>query len=75
MPLGGDGVRAIAELYAPEDVDQMPLESIARSSGGVPARVHEELSLWAEQEGSRRLAAAAEWLAEGTRRRCDGGSS
>lgn len=69
VPLGGEGVRAIAELYAPEDVDQMPLESIARSSGGVPGRLHEELSLWAEQEGSRRLAAAAEWLAEGTRRR------
>ncbi len=47
----------------------MPLESIARASAGVPARVHELMSEWAQQEASRRLAAAAEFLAAERRTR------
>ena len=68
-PLDADGVRDIAALYAGEDVEDAPLESIARASAGVPARVHELMSEWAQQEATRRLSAAAEFLAEGRRSR------
>jgi hypothetical protein len=43
-----------------------------RASKGVPARVHEVLGEWARDEASRRLAAAAQWLAEGKSRRAAG---
>src|SRR5205085_2785287 len=56
-------VRDLAVTYAGAYVDEAPLEEIARTSGGVPARVHELLDDWAGREASRRLAAAAEWLA------------
>ena len=62
-PLDAAGVREIARLYAGADVHEVPLESIARASGGVPGRVHEVMSDWAEREATRRLAAAAEFLA------------
>jgi class 3 adenylate cyclase len=62
-PLGIDEVREVARLYAGADVEDVPLESILRASGGVPGRVHEVMSEWAEQEATRRLAAAAEFLA------------
>src|ERR1043166_4567463 len=55
-PLDAAGVREIARLYAGADVDEVPLESIARASGGVPGRVHEGMSNWAEREATRRLA-------------------
>jgi WD40 repeat protein/class 3 adenylate cyclase len=64
-----DGVRDIARLYAGEDVAQAPLESIERSSGGIPGRIHEVMSEWARTEATRRLAAAAEYLAVGRTRR------
>src|SRR6266545_2109007 len=63
------GVREIARVYAGDDVLEVPLESIARASGGVPGRVHELMTEWAEQEATRRLSAAAEWLAAGRRER------
>jgi WD40 repeat protein/class 3 adenylate cyclase len=62
-PLDIDGVREIARQYAGDDVHEVPLESISRASGGIPGRVHEVMSEWAEQEATRRLAAAAEFLA------------
>jgi WD40 repeat protein/class 3 adenylate cyclase len=62
-PLDEAGLRLIARSYAGDDVSGVPLESIGRASGGVPGRIHELLSEWAEAEASRRLAAAAEWLA------------
>lgn len=62
-PLDAAAVRDIAAVYAGAFVDEAPLEEIQRVSGGVPARVHELLDDWAGQEASRRLAAAAEWLA------------
>jgi WD40 repeat protein/class 3 adenylate cyclase len=62
-PLNAEGVREIASLYAGDDVQEVPLESIARASGSFPGRVHEVMSEWAEQEASRRLAASAEFLA------------
>ena len=64
-----DGVEGIARLYLGDEVEIVPLESMARASGGVPGRVHEVVSEWARDEAGRRLAAAAEWLAEGRGRR------
>jgi WD40 repeat protein/class 3 adenylate cyclase len=64
-----DGVEGIARLYVGGEVEDVPLESMARASGGVPGRVHEVVSEWARDEAGRRLAAAAEWLAEGRGRR------
>jgi len=71
-PLDAEGVREIAQLYAGEDVRDVPLESVARASEGVPGRVHEVMSEWGEQVASRRLAAAAEFLATGRRNRAEG---
>ncbi len=68
-PLDLDGVREIVRVYAGSDVLDAPVESITRSSGGVPGRVHEVASEWARSEASRRLAAAAEWLAAGRAQR------
>jgi hypothetical protein len=64
-PLDADGVRGIVRLYAGEATAEVPLEQMARASGGVPGRVHEVASDWARSEASRRLAAAAEFLAAG----------
>ncbi len=68
-PLDSASIREIAALYAGEDVADVPLESIARGSAGVAGRVHELMSVWAEQEATRRLAAAGEWLATERRER------
>jgi WD40 repeat protein/class 3 adenylate cyclase len=68
-PLDAEGVREIARLYAGADLQEVPLESIERASGGVPGRVHEVMSDWAEQEAARRLTAAAEFLAAERRER------
>ncbi|MGH2795281.1 MAG: adenylate/guanylate cyclase domain-containing protein, partial [Actinomycetota bacterium] len=63
------GVEGITRLYVGEDVHDVPLEAMARASEGVPGRVHEVVSEWARDEAGRRLAAAAQWLAEGSGRR------
>ena len=68
-PLDAVGVREICRIYAGEDVAEAPIESIARSSRGVPGRVHEAMSGWAREEATRRLEAAAEWLTAGRERR------
>ena len=64
-PLDLDGVRGIVRLYVGEDEAEVPVESMARASQGVPGRVHEVVSEWAGSEASRRLSAAAEFLAAG----------
>jgi WD40 repeat protein len=64
-PLDIDGVRGITRLYVGQDETDAPVESMARASHGVPGRVHEVVSEWARSEASRRLAAAAEFLAAG----------
>lgn len=64
-PFDLDGVRGIVHLYAAEDTPDAPVESMARASRGVPGRVHEVASEWARSEASRRLVAAAEFLAAG----------
>ena len=66
-----DGVEGIARLYVGDEVQDVPLEAMARASGGVPGRVHEVVSEWARDEAGRRLAAAAEWLSEGQGRRSE----
>ena len=64
-PLDVTGVTDIIRLYAGREVEDAPVESMWRASGGVPSRVHEVVSEWARDEANRRLTAAAEWLAEG----------
>jgi hypothetical protein len=66
--LGLDEVREVVRFYAGDAALDAPLESILRSSAGLPTRVHEIASEWARDEASRRLAAAAEWLAQGRTR-------
>jgi WD40 repeat protein/class 3 adenylate cyclase len=68
-PLDTDGVRDIVRLYVGDAFPDVPLESMVRSSEGVPGRVHEVASDWARSEATRRLEAAAEYLAEGRRLR------
>ena len=67
-----DGVREICRIYAGDDVSEAPVESIARSSGGVPGQVHEVMSGWAREEATRRLEAAAQWLMAGREQRSAG---
>ena len=62
------GRRDCDAVCGPE-IDDVPLDAVTRSSGGVPAAVHQALLDWARNEAGRRLAAAAEWLAEGRARR------
>ena len=64
-PLDIDGVRGIVRLYVGQDETDAPVESMARASHGIPGQVHEVVSEWARSEASRRLAAAAEFLAAG----------
>jgi WD40 repeat protein/class 3 adenylate cyclase len=64
-PLDVPGVADIVRLYAGREVEDAPVESMWRASGGVPSRVHEVVSEWTRDEAKRRLTAAAEWLAEG----------
>jgi WD40 repeat protein/class 3 adenylate cyclase len=64
-PIDVTGVMDIVRLYAGQEVEDAPVESMWRASGGVPSRVHEVVSEWARDEAKRRLTAAAEWLAEG----------
>lgn len=64
-PLDVTGVTEIVRLYAGREVENAPVESMWRASGGLPGRVHEVVSEWARDEAKRRLTAAAEWLAEG----------
>jgi WD40 repeat protein/class 3 adenylate cyclase len=68
-PLDADGVREIVGLYVGDAIPDVPLESMVRSSEGVPGRVHEVASEWARSETTRRLEAAAEYLAVGRQRR------
>jgi class 3 adenylate cyclase len=71
-PLTLEDVVEIARLAVGEHHDEFPAEAILRTSGGVPARIHEAIDHWARAEASRRLAAAAEWLAEGRDRQAAG---
>jgi WD40 repeat protein/class 3 adenylate cyclase len=67
-PFGSEGVREIARVYVGEGLEEVPIESMMRASGGVPGRIHELVSAWARDEAKRRLAAAAQWLSAGRSR-------
>ena len=71
-PLDVEAVREICRIYAGDEVSEAPIESIARSSGGVPGQVHEVMSAWAREEATRRLEAAAQWLTTGRGQRSAG---
>jgi WD40 repeat protein/class 3 adenylate cyclase len=62
------GVAEIIRLYVGDEVQDAPLESMMRASKGVPGHVHELAADWARDELNRRLAAAAQWMAEGRAR-------
>ncbi len=68
-PLDAGEVEEVARMYVGADVADVPIESVLRSSSGVPARVHETLGDWARHEARRRLEAAAEYLAVGKSKR------
>jgi DNA-binding SARP family transcriptional activator/WD40 repeat protein len=60
-PLGPDGVRAVARLYAVgRDDAEIPVEQLAEASAGIPQRLHRAASDWARAEATRRLGAAAD---------------
>ena len=63
-PLDLEDVRRIAGLYLGESADVLPA-SLLEATGGVPRRVHRQVSEWAYSEASRRLGAAASRAAAG----------
>jgi class 3 adenylate cyclase len=63
-PLNLDEIREIAELYIGASARDLPA-SLLESTGGVPRRVHRQVSEWAFAEASRRLGAAASRAAAG----------
>jgi WD40 repeat protein/class 3 adenylate cyclase/energy-coupling factor transporter ATP-binding protein EcfA2 len=69
LPLQPSQIAEVARGYAGDEIDDVPVESIVRRSGGVPAEVHELLDAWVREEAARRLEAAAEWLAAGQKQR------
>ena len=63
-PLDADGVRAIAGFYAPPG-DEIPVDRLLDTSGGVPRRIHEAAGEWARREATRRVDAAADRATSG----------
>jgi WD40 repeat protein/class 3 adenylate cyclase len=64
QPLGLDEIRRIAALYLGTAVDVLP-SGLLESSGGVPRRVHEQVSEWAHAEAAERLGVFASQAAAG----------
>jgi WD40 repeat protein/class 3 adenylate cyclase len=62
-PLDPAEVADVVRLYAGDSITDAPVETIVRASRGVPALIHEAASEWARTEASRRLEAAAEFMA------------
>jgi DNA-binding SARP family transcriptional activator/WD40 repeat protein len=62
-PLRVEAAAEIAELYAPADGVEMPLETLMAESDGVPLRVHRAASGWAQAQAAERLEVAAEQAA------------
>jgi DNA-binding SARP family transcriptional activator len=65
--LSDDGVRRIAERYA-GDAAVVPVAALARTSRGVPARVHAAVAAWDRERAADRLAASAARAAAGRER-------
>jgi energy-coupling factor transporter ATP-binding protein EcfA2 len=64
QPLGFDEIRGIAALYLGAAVDALP-SGLLELSGGVPRRVHEQVSEWAHAEAAKRLGVFASQAAVG----------
>jgi WD40 repeat protein/DNA-binding SARP family transcriptional activator len=58
-PLGADGVREIAALYAGERAASAPVERLLEASGGLPRRIHEVVADWTRRETVGRVGARA----------------
>jgi DNA-binding SARP family transcriptional activator len=58
-PLGVEGVREIAALYAGEGAAAAPLERLVEASGGLPRRVHEIAAEWARGQAEQRVGSQA----------------
>jgi WD40 repeat protein/class 3 adenylate cyclase len=63
-PLDLDDIREIAGLYLGASAEALPA-SLLESTGGVPRRIHRQVSEWAFAEASRRMGAVASRAAEG----------
>jgi WD40 repeat protein/DNA-binding SARP family transcriptional activator len=59
-PLDGDGVGAIARLYAVGDGVAPPVARLIQASGGVPQRIHRAADEWARAQAAHRLDGAAD---------------
>ncbi len=62
--LPDQAVAEIAELYAPAEGAQMPLQTLVAASEGVPLRVHREAGEWARAEVAGRLGTSADQAAD-----------
>jgi WD40 repeat protein/DNA-binding SARP family transcriptional activator len=58
-PLRVEAAAEIAELYSPADGVAMPLETLMAESEGVPLRVHQAASGWAQAQAAVQLEATA----------------
>lgn len=63
-PLDGEGVRAIAALYAPAG-SEIPVDDLLAATRGVPRRVHEAAGEWARREATHRVDTLADRAASG----------
>jgi hypothetical protein len=63
-PLDGDQSRAVAGLYLGGAAGEVPA-SVLEGTGGIPQRIHERVSQWANTEARRRLGQAAARAASG----------
>ena len=63
-PLDLDDIREIAGSYIGASAEALPA-SLLESTGGVPRRIHRQVSEWALAEANRRLGAAASRAATG----------
>ncbi|HEV7805951.1 MAG TPA: BTAD domain-containing putative transcriptional regulator [Solirubrobacteraceae bacterium] len=64
--LGAEAVRAITAAYAPGRADEdVPVEWLLDSSGGIAGRVHEVAGQWARREAARRVDVGAGRTAAG----------
>ena len=67
-PLSGDVVGRICELYATETWSAEDMSRICELTGGVPLLVHEQVSEWARERASSRMADATDRMTVSRRR-------
>jgi WD40 repeat protein/DNA-binding SARP family transcriptional activator len=64
-PLAATAVQAIAVRYTPGHGEDVPTDWLYHTSGGVPRRVHEAASQWAQRKAASRVDAVAGRTAAG----------